>query len=83
MPAAVQAGTSTVSYPVPLEDTQNRRGQRGEVGVVEILLAEVHEGAAFLDRQLPIVIDDELRPSGAAEVAGAAHLRALVDDGGG
>src|SRR3546814_3375790 len=48
--------------------------QCGEVGAVEILLAEVHEAAALLDGEAPVVVHDELAAGGFAEVAGCADL---------
>src|SRR3546814_6687808 len=48
--------------------------QGGEVGAVEILLAEVHEAAALLDGEAPVVVHDELAAGGFAEVTGCADL---------
>ncbi len=43
-------------------ETHAGAAQRRDVGRVQIALAEMDEIAARVDREAPIVIDDELRP---------------------
>ncbi len=50
----------------------------GEVGVVEVALAEMDVVAALLDREPPVVVDDQLGAGGSAEIARAADLRAQL-----
>ena len=50
--------------------------QRRNIGPVEIALAEMDEIAAFVDREPPIIVDDELRPVLRADVPSCRNLRA-------
>ena len=53
---------------------QPARLDGGEVGAGEIFLSEVDEIASQLQREAPMVVDDQLRPMGLAEVAGLGDL---------
>ena len=57
-------------------ELQARATNRLHVGIDEVLLAEMNPAAALVDRDLPVVVDDEIGTVTRADRLGLAHLAA-------